>query len=95
MAAAFGLPEVRPMAPKGLYASFFKRIFDIVAVLAVSPVVLVVFLIIGGLIRRDGGPVFYAQKRIGHDGRTFTCWKLRSMVVDADKRLAEHLAANP
>lgn len=95
MAAAFGLPEMRPVAPKGLYARVFKRVFDIVAVLATSPVVLVVFLIVGLLIRRDGGAVFYAQKRIGHDGRIFTCWKLRSMVVDADKRLVEHLANNP
>ena len=95
LAAAFCLPEVRPMAPKGAYARVFKRVFDILAVLAAAPVVLVVLLIVGALIRRDGGAVFYAQKRIGHDGRIFTCWKLRSMVVDADKRLAEHLVNNP
>lgn len=94
-AASFGLPEVRPVAPKGLYARVFKRVFDVVAVLAASPVILVVLLVIGILIKRDGGPVFYAQKRIGRDGRPFTCWKLRSMVVDADDRLAEYLAENP
>lgn len=93
--AAFGLPEVRPVAPKGLYARFFKRVFDVVAVLAAAPVVLVVLGIVGFLIKRDGGPMFYAQKRIGHDGRLFICWKLRSMVVDADEKLATYLAENP
>ncbi len=34
------------------------------------------------------GPAFYRQTRIGVDGRTFTMWKLRSMYVDADSRLA-------
>lgn len=31
------------------------------------------------LIRRDGGPVFFRQERIGRDGRPFTLYKLRSM----------------
>ena len=45
--------------------------------------------------RRDGGPAFYVQDRIGLDGRVFRLWKLRSMVIDADQRLAAHLAADP
>lgn len=94
-AAAFGLPEVRPVSPKGFYARYAKRAFDIIAVTLAAPVVLTVLLIVGLLIKRDGGPVFYAQKRIGRDGRLFTCWKLRSMVVDADAKLAEYLANNP
>ncbi len=32
----------------------------------------------------DGGPAFYAQTRIGRHGRTFQCWKFRSMVTDSD-----------
>lgn len=94
-AAAFGLPEVRPVAPSGLYARYAKRAFDIIAVTLAAPVVLAVLLIVGALIKRDGGPIFYAQKRIGRDGRTFICWKLRSMVVDADAKLADYLAQNP
>lgn len=94
-AAAFGLPEVRPVAPKGPYARFFKRVFDISAVTLAAPVVLTILLIVGLIIRRDGGKVFYSQKRIGRDGRVFTCWKLRSMVVDADERLSRYLAENP
>ena len=34
----------------------------------------------------DGGPVFYAQARVGRDGRCFKSLKFRSMVADADRR---------
>lgn len=35
------------------------------------------------------GPVFFRQQRAGVDGRPFTMWKMRTMVVDAEKRLTE------
>src|SRR5690606_40964210 len=41
------------------------------------------------------GPVLYAQWRLGRDGRPFRIWKFRSMVVDADERLARLLAEDP
>ena len=34
----------------------------------------------------DPGPVFYCSNRIGKDGRVFSFWKFRSMVVDADQQ---------
>jgi exopolysaccharide production protein ExoY len=43
----------------------------------------------------DPGPILFAQRRIGHRGRRFGCFKFRSMVVDAEARLAELLAADP
>ena len=33
--------------------------------------------------------MLFAQERIGRDGSTFRCLKFRSMVVDAEQRLAE------
>jgi lipopolysaccharide/colanic/teichoic acid biosynthesis glycosyltransferase len=33
----------------------------------------------------DGGPVFYRQRRVGHDGEEFDLLKLRTMVVGAEK----------
>jgi exopolysaccharide production protein ExoY len=44
---------------------------------------------------QDGGPAVYRQNRIGLNGRTFPCFKFRSMLVDADARMAALLEADP
>ena len=41
----------------------------------------------------DGGPVFYAQPRVGRDGVRFRSWKFRSMRPDADARFGPRQAA--
>ncbi len=43
----------------------------------------------------DPGPAFFSQVRDGRQGKPVRIWKIRSMVVNAEKKLAEHLAANP
>lgn len=79
----------------GLYNRLLKRWLDMALVLLVTPFVLPLVLLFGLMARRDGGPAFYVQDRVGLDGRVFRLWKLRTMVVDADARLAAHLAADP
>ena len=63
---------------------FIKRVFDVVmsalALVILSPL----FLVVAILIRRDGGPAFFKQVRVGKDGKTFMLYKFRSMVVGAD-----------
>jgi exopolysaccharide production protein ExoY len=81
--------------PPGLYRRYFKRGLDGLSVLLAAPIVLPLILILGLLIRRDGGPVFFCQDRVGRHGRVFRLWKLRSMQVDAERRLEAHLAADP
>jgi exopolysaccharide biosynthesis polyprenyl glycosylphosphotransferase len=72
-----------------------KRSFDI----AVALVVLIVAspLILASAIAiklTSAGPVFFRQERIGRDGDSFWVLKLRTMVVDAEERLAELLEQN-
>ena len=63
----------------------FKRIFDIVF----SSLIIVFLLswllpLLAILIKIDSeGPVFFVQKRVGFLGRTFRCFKFRTMVVNA------------
>jgi len=69
---------------------FQKRTFDVcfslLALLAVSPIMIVAAVAIKATSR---GPVFYRSERIGLDEKAFRMIKFRSMVVDADRRLAE------
>ena len=67
-----------------------KRIFDIVfaggALLALSPVLLIVII----LLRLESkGPVFYYSLRVGTGYKIFKFYKFRSMYVNADKRLKD------
>ncbi|MFP5023366.1 sugar transferase [Pseudonocardia phyllosphaerae] len=54
--------------------------------LLVAPVFLVIALSVK---LHDRGPVFFRQERVGTNGRTFGMIKFRSMVVDAEARLAQ------
>lgn len=69
---------------------FGKRLFDIffasMAILLLSPL----FIIIAILIKLESrGPIIYKSKRAGTGYKIFDFYKLRSMVVDADKKLKE------
>ena len=71
-----------------------KRSFDLVGS---SFLLLFVFSwltpLLAVLIRLDSkGPVFFKQKRIGREGRVFTCLKFRTMIVnkEADELPAHH-----
>jgi len=71
-------------------ARLTKRIFDTVSALALLILLSPIMLLIGVLIRQDGGPALFAHPRIGKRGRVFNCYKFRTMVVDAEQQL-EHL----
>ncbi|WP_270935920.1 sugar transferase [Falsiroseomonas oryzae] len=72
-----------------------KRSIDILGAGALLLAALPVFLVIAALVRMDGGKVFYAHERVGRGGRLFGCLKFRSMVADADRRLAALLDRDP
>lgn len=73
-----------------------KRAFDVVFSACVLVCLSWLFLIIAVAIKLDDpeGPVFFSQVRVGRDGRKFRMWKFRSMVADAESRLAALSARN-
>ncbi|MFN3824344.1 MAG: sugar transferase [Pseudorhodobacter sp.] len=81
--------------PAGIYRRALKRAFDISVVVLAAPFVVPLVFGLAMAVRRDGGHAFYTQQRVGKDGRHFRMWKLRSMVTDADARMADYLAAHP
>lgn len=63
----------------------FKRLFDLVFSLAFLLALLVPMVAIACMIRLDSeGPALYKQERLGLNGKSFTMYKFRSMVVDAE-----------
>lgn len=65
-----------------------KRVFDtlsaVLGLIVISPLLLVVGLVIK---LSDRGPVFFKQRRVGQDGKTFDVYKYRTMVVGAEDSL--------
>jgi lipopolysaccharide/colanic/teichoic acid biosynthesis glycosyltransferase len=62
-----------------------KRTFDIAASLLGLILLSPLFLLIGAAVKlQDGGPALYRSKRVGKDGRIFSLYKFRSMVLGAD-----------
>lgn len=73
-----------------------KRIFDILFSSLVLMMGFPIYLAIGFAVRLTSrGKTVYAQERIGRGGKTFKCYKFRTMYPDADARLKEILASNP
>lgn len=72
------------------WSFLFKRVFDLVAasiiVILLSPVMLLTALMVK---ITSPGPVLFKQERVGLNKRKFHVYKFRSMVVDAEKRMAE------
>ena len=80
---------------RGGWRAVAKRAFDIgvslLALILTAPITLVAAVAIK---RSSSGPVIFAQERVGRDGQPFRVYKFRTMVVDAEARLAELEAHN-
>jgi sugar transferase (PEP-CTERM system associated) len=62
-----------------------KRVFDVMVSAAMLVLTLPLLVLTALFIKlEDGGPIFYAQERVGLFGRHFTLYKFRSMRVDAE-----------
>jgi exopolysaccharide biosynthesis polyprenyl glycosylphosphotransferase len=71
--------------PALLAKNMLDRLVAAVGLILLLPLFLFVAI---GIKISDKGPVFFRQGRVGHEGRTFRVWKLRTMYVDAEDRLA-------
>ena len=76
------------------YAGWGKRSLDLVAVVVLLLPVALVLVLLAILVRTQGGQPFFGHARVGRGGRTFTCWKIRTMVPDAEARLDEVLRSD-
>lgn len=73
-----------------------KRVLDIVIASAGLIVLWPLMLMVALAIRyTDPGPAVFGHERIGLNGRRFKCLKFRSMIVNSEAALREHLARDP
>lgn len=78
--------ERSPGLPRGAA----RRTVDLVAaslLIAVTSPLLVAGAL--AVLITSGRPVLFGHRRLGRGGRRFRCWKLRTMAVDAERRLDE------
>ena len=72
-----------------------KRAMDLVGAFLALVVFLPLMLLVAAIIKMTSpGPVLFAHRRLGKDGRAFHCLKFRSMVTNSAEVLAQHLAEN-
>jgi len=93
---AAGLPLLHVDEPKfdGFQRAVkgaFDRFLALLALIALSPLLLLA----AALVRlTSAGPALFCQQRVGVNGSTFRLYKFRSMVIDAEERLAQLEAQN-
>lgn len=72
-----------------------KRLLDLAGGIVGSILTLLIIAIVGPKIKKESpGPILFKQTRIGLNGRKFTCYKIRSMYMDAEERKAELMKQN-
>lgn len=72
-----------------------KRLLDIAGGLVGSLLTVLVSVFIGPFIYfQSPGPIYFKQKRVGKNGRTFEIYKFRSMYMDAEERKKELMQQN-
>ena len=80
------------VAPEKL---IIKRIFDIIGGIVGCIITGILCIFIGPAIYfKSPGPIFFAQDRVGQNGRIFKMYKFRSMYLDAEARKAELMKQN-
>lgn len=90
-----GVPLIHVHTPRIEGAkAFIKRFIDVVAsglgLIMLAPLLIPVAL----LVKKDGGPIFFLQERVGFRGTPFNMVKFRSMVTNAEELKKELMDRN-
>lgn len=72
-----------------------KRLLDIVVASLLLVPLAPVLAVVAVAVKASGGPLLFGHQRVGHNGRSFRCWKFRTMVPNAEAVLQQVLAADP
>jgi exopolysaccharide biosynthesis polyprenyl glycosylphosphotransferase len=72
--------------PRQVVKDLFDRLVAVLVLMVLAPLMLA---IVAAIRLSDKGPALFTQTRVGKDGRPFKIYKFRTMVVDAETRLAE------
>lgn len=87
-----GIPVV---APEPTLVRVTRRTVEVVVAVVGLLLLALMLPVVGIAIRLDShGPVLFRQRRLGRDGRPFTIYKLRTMVLDAEGMRDKVLALN-
>lgn len=75
---------------------FIKRIIDIIGSFFGLLIAGIIIFIVAIAMKIDEprGPIFFSQIRVGKNGETFKMYKIRSMCIDAEEKLAELIRHN-
>jgi undecaprenyl-phosphate galactose phosphotransferase len=75
----------------------FKNVSDFTMTLILFPLLVPIILFIAYKIKRDNPneKILFKQKRLGKDGRKFSCYKFRTMHEESDALLKEYLNMHP
>lgn len=87
--------EASRFPDQGIYRRAGKRKLDLLIVLASAWLTVPLILIFAAIAARDGHRPFFGHNRVGRNGQEFRCWKIRTMVPNAEAKLAAYLDADP
>lgn len=74
-----------------LIKTSIDRIGALIGLILLSPI----FAYLAYKVKQDGGAIFFGHERLGKGGKTFKCWKFRSMVPNSAEVLKELLENDP
>ncbi|MBL6081084.1 sugar transferase [Belnapia sp. T18] len=72
-----------------------KRAFDVIGAAILLALAAPIIFLVTIAIALEGRPIFFGHQRVGRGNRTFSCLKFRTMVPNAEEKLAALLQADP